>query len=62
MTRYKVLEPVSHDQKEYAPGAMVELPEAQATALLACNAVAPVEVEKPAAEKPVTAKASKETE
>jgi len=33
MPKYKVLEPLNHDQKDYATGATVEMTEEQAAAL-----------------------------
>ncbi|MFZ4857911.1 MAG: hypothetical protein ACOYL3_16095 [Desulfuromonadaceae bacterium] len=39
MPKYLVKEPLNHDQKEYAPGATVEMSAEQADALLAVGVV-----------------------
>lgn len=39
MPKYSVLEPLSHNQKDYAAGDMVEMAEDQAAALLAVSVI-----------------------
>lgn len=44
---YTVLTPVSHDNKDYAPGKSIDLDDDQAAPLLECKAVEPKAEEKP---------------